>query len=138
MHALLLLALALSDARPPGAHAQHKALFENAPLAMPAMPTRPSPQLLTPHLTRRVYGYLPSFSSATVGGLRWDALTDVVIFDASVDGTTGAITAPARWSAATVTAAHDHGGRAHLCASLFGGVDTFLASAPARTRAKDF
>jgi hypothetical protein len=135
MHALLLLALALGDVRPPGAHAQHKALFEGHPLWLPATPTRPSPQLLTPHLSRRVYGYLPSFSSATVGSLRWDALTDVVIFDATVNGSTGAITPPSRWSAATVTAAHDHGGRAHLCASLFGGVDTFLASAPARTRA---
>jgi spore germination protein YaaH len=93
-----------------------------------------------PALTKRVYGYLPYWQSIDLTTFRWDLVSDVIAFSAGIatDGTVS--NTHALPGAALVSAAHAHGVKVHLCATLFnssGGseIATFLASSAARAKA---
>ena len=93
-----------------------------------------------PALARRVYGYLPYWESIDLASYHWDLISDVVAFSAGV-GTDGTVSnTHALPGAALVSAAHAHGVKVHLCATLFnssggGEIATFLGSAAARSSA---
>src|SRR5436309_10153057 len=73
----------------------------------------------TPALNKRVYGYLPYWVSIDLNTFRWDLVSDVIAFSAGI-GTDGAVTnSHSLPGAALVTAAHAHGVKVHLCATLF-------------------
>ncbi len=108
--------------------------------AVPA-PTIPLAATSAPALSRRVYGYLPYWSSIDLQAFRWDLVSDVVTFSVGL-GTDGTISNPhALPGAALLLAAHAHGVKVHLCATLFnsgaGEIGVFLGSAAAQSRAID-
>lgn len=93
-----------------------------------------------PALARRVYGYLPYWSSIDLATFPWDLVTDVVAFSADLASDGAVSNSHALPGAALTSAAHAHGVKVHLCATLFnssGGseIATFLASASARAGA---
>src|SRR4051812_24398755 len=72
-----------------------------------------------PALTRRVYGYLPYWVSIDLNTFRWDLVSDVIAFSAGI-GTDGTVSnSHSLPGAALVSAAHAHGVKVHLCATLF-------------------
>ncbi len=94
-------------------------------------------------LKTRVYGYLPYFSPIVTSGaaLRWDLITDLIVFDADLkpDGT---VSSWHGWpQAGLVSKAHANGVKIHLAAALFnsaspgGEIAAFLASPAARAQA---
>ena len=135
MHALAAALLALGPhAAEALAHAHHpQAPWISAP--MPA--SRPA---ATAQLPKRVYGYLPYWEDIDLASFRWDLVSDVIAFSADI-ATDGTVSNPHGLPGAALPgAAHAHGARVHLCATLFntaGGseIATFLASATARSTA---
>jgi spore germination protein YaaH len=135
---MLLLAL-LAALGPHAAQAELHARDPDAAWvhAAPALVRSPAS---APSVTRRVYGYLPYWESIDLAALRWDLVTDVIAFSAGIS-TGGAISnSHSLPGAALVQAAHSHGVKVHLCATLFnssGGseVATFLADTAARASA---
>lgn len=95
----------------------------------------------TPSVNRRVYGYLPYWESIDLTNYRWDLLTDIIDFSVNISSVDGSISNPHGLpSAALVSAAHAHGVKVHVGATLFnssGGseIATFLASASMRATA---
>ena len=93
-----------------------------------------------PAVTRRVYGYLPYWQSIDLTTFRWDLITDIIPFSVGI-ATDGTVSNPhALPGAALVSAAHAHGVKVHLGATLFnssGGseIATFLANSAAMTKA---
>jgi hypothetical protein len=94
-------------------------------------------------LKTRVYGYLPYFSPIVTGGatLRWDLITDLVVFDADLKSD-GTVSSWHGWpQAGLVSKAHANGVKIHLCAVLFnsaspgGEIAALLASPAARAQA---
>ena len=108
--------------------------------AAPVDQTYSSYSSTTPALTRRVYGYLPYWESIDLANYRWDLLSDVIAFSVGI-GSDGTIGNPhALPGAALVSAAHAHGVKVHLGATLFnssGGseIATFLGNSAARATA---
>lgn len=129
-----------------GPHATDAALHAGDPeapwvRAAPVLLPERSAAIVAPVVKRRVYGYLPYWeSSIDLGALRWDLLTDVIAFSAEI-GADGTVTnAHGLPGAALLSAAHQHGVRVHLCATLFNTstgseIATFLGSAAAQGRA---
>jgi spore germination protein YaaH len=117
------------------AHAQDApaAWVSSAPRALRAPLTASVP-------SKRVYGYLPYWEGLDLGAFRWELVTDIVVFSATI-GIDGAVANPhALPGAALVSAAHAHAVRVHLCATLFntasgGEIATFLGSPAARANA---
>ena len=135
MHALAAALLALG---PHAAEALAHAHDPEAAWISAAIPaTRP---VATAPLPKRVYGYLPYWETIDLQSFRWDLVSDVIVFSAEIapDGT---VSNPHGLpGAALPSAAHAHGARVHLCATLFntaGGseIATFLANAAARASA---
>jgi spore germination protein YaaH len=134
---LLLAALAAGPhAREAQLHAQDAdaAWVHERPALARAAATAPS-------VTRRVYGYLPYWQSIDLANYRWDLITDVIAFSVGISSVDGSISnTHSLPGAALVTAAHAHGVKVHLGATLFnssGGseIATFLASSTSRAKA---
>jgi spore germination protein YaaH len=133
---LLALLLAL------GPHAEDAALHASDPEAAwvraPAAPVRMAQT--APALSKRVYGYLPTWVSIDLASFRWDLVSDIIAFSANI-AADGTVTNPHSLpGGALIEAAHAHGLKVHLCATLFntsGGneVSTFLASPSAQAKA---
>ena len=147
MWSLLLAALVALDPVEAelGPHARESAGHVFAPAAAWTTaapgPVRPLAAAAAPALARRVYGYLPYWSSIDLQAFRWDLVSDVVTFSVGL-GTDGSISNPhALPGAALLSAAHAHGVRVHVCATLFNSgadeIGTFLGSATAQARAID-
>ena len=125
-----------------GPHAADAALHAQDPEAqwVRAEPQRQQLAATSPALARRVYGYLPYWESIDLASYSWDLISDVVAFSAGL-GTDGTVSnTHALPGAALVSAAHAHGVRVHLCATLFnssGGTEiaTFLGSQSAQATA---
>lgn len=127
-----------------GPHAREAALHAGEPDAVSDFGDSPTTEAAlaqgpaTPQLSRRVYGYLPYWS--TLGkSFRWDLVSDLVVFSADLKSD-GTVSAWHGWpNTALIAAAHAHGVRVHLCATLFntgaGEIATFLDSAAARQMA---
>ncbi len=109
-----------------------------ASAAGPALPPATSNVVLS----KRVYGYLPYWVRVDLTTLRWDLLSDVIAFSADVgmDGNVGnpyALPDPA-----LVQAAHAHGVKVHLSATLFNTLQApnailiFLGDPAAQVRAQ--
>jgi spore germination protein YaaH len=135
VHALFAALLAL------GPHAAEAlAHARDAPAAWISMPVSPMRGTAAALWPKRVYGYLPYWESIDLTAFRWDLVSDVVVFSAEI-GVDGRVTNPHGLpGAALLSAAHAHGARVHLCATLFntaGGTEiaTFLASPAARGNA---
>jgi len=134
---MLLLLLALL-----GPHAREAQLHANDPEGawVRARPALLRSAATAPVVTRRVYGYLPYWESIDLTQFHWDLITDVIPFSVNI-GTDGSISnTHALPGAALVSAAHAHGVKIHLGATLFnssGGseIATFLASSAARSKA---
>jgi uncharacterized protein (TIGR03382 family) len=106
----------------------------------------PPPDLVSPAtaaLQTRVYGYLPYFSPIVTSGaaLRWDLITDLVVFDADLKAD-GTVSSWHGWpQAGLVAKAHANGVKVHLCAVLFnsaspgGEIAALLGSPAARAQA---
>lgn len=135
VHPLLALVVAL------GPHAEdaraHAGSAAAAWVAAPPASMRPSALTALP---KRVYGYLPWWESIDLASFRWDLVSDVIAFSLELSPS-GAVSNPQGLpGAALLSAAHAHGVRVHLCATLFntsGGseIATFLASPTARAAA---
>jgi spore germination protein YaaH len=147
MWSLLLVALLAADPAEVeiGPHAREAADHVFAPAAswVTAAPQfiPEAARAAAPALSRRVYGYLPYWSSLDLQAFRWDLVSDVVTFSVGI-GTDGSISNPhALPGAALLTAAHAHGVKVHVCATLFntsaGEIATFLGSDTAQSRAID-
>src|SRR5438477_7429566 len=134
---MLLLLLALL-----GPHAREAQLHANDPEGawVRARPALLRSAATAPVVTRRVYGYLPYWESIDLTQFHWDLITDVIPFSVNI-GTDGSISnTHALPGAALVSAAHAHGVKVHLGATLFnssGGseIATFLANSAAMTKA---
>src|SRR5260370_30155151 len=114
---MLLLAL-LAALGPHAAQAELHARDPEAAWvhAAPAL-VRSAPS--APSVTRRVYGYLPYWEAIDLAAFRWDLVSDVIAFSAGIS-TSGAISnSHSLPGAALVQAAHSHGVKVHLCATLF-------------------
>ncbi len=135
MHALAAALLAL------GPHAAEALAHAHDPAAAwisaPIPASRPA---ATAALPKRVYGYLPYWQDIDLASFRWDLVSDVITFSAEI-AADGTVSNPhALPGAALSSAAHAHGARVHLCATLFntaGGseIATFLANAAGRASA---
>ena len=108
----------------------------------PTLREGPPAQALT-SLKTRVYGYLPYFSPIVTSGatLRWDLITDLIVFDADLKSD-GTVSSWHGWpQAGLVSKAHANGVKIHLAAVLFnsaspgGEIAAFLASPAARAQA---
>ncbi len=134
----LLLAALLTVLGPHAADAELHAQDAEAQWVR-AAPPRQQLAATAPALARRVYGYLPYWESLDLAAFNWDLISDVVAFSAGV-GTDGTVSnTHALPGAALVSAAHAHGVKVHLCATLFnssGGseIATFLGSAAAQSK----
>jgi len=134
---LLLAALAA------GPHARDAQLHAHDPAAawVTAAPVLVRAAATAPSVARRVYGYLPYWESIDLANYRWDLITDVIAFSVNISATDGSISnSHSLPGAALVEAAHAHGVKVHLGATLFnssGGseIATFLASSSARSTA---
>ena len=100
---------------------------------------------VAPALATRVWGYLPTWSALNLTTFRWDLISDLLVFSYGV-GSDGKISTPsvgstAGWTVATlIEAAHSHGVRVHLVATLFnssGGseIASFLGNGTAKAAA---
>ena len=137
----LLLLLSLS-ARAEGPHAREAALHAQDAEAAWVRAT-PLPQRFVaaaPTLTKRIYGYLPYWQAIDVNAFHWELLTDVVTFSVGL-GADGTVSNPhALPGTALASAAHAHGVKVHVCATLFNTtgnteIASFLASTAARAKA---
>ena len=135
MHPLIAAFLAL------GPHAAEAlAHAHDAPAAWVSMPALSMRATATAAPPKRVYGYLPYWENIDLGAFRWDLVSDVVAFSAEI-AADGSVSNPhALPGAALLSAAHAHGARVHLCATLYnsaGGteVSAFLANPVARATA---
>jgi spore germination protein len=135
VQALVALLLAL------GPHAAEAlAHAQDAPAAWVSAAPLPIRATAATALPKRVYGYLPYWESIDLATYRWDLISEVIAFSVEI-GADGSVSNPhALPGAALLSAAHAHGVRVHLCATLFntsGGseIATFLASASARSSA---
>src|SRR5438270_13888639 len=134
---MLLMLLALIG--PHAAEAERHARDAEAAW-LRAAPFAERSRAAAPVVTKRVYGYLPYWASIDLSTFHWDLVTDIVTFSVGI-GTDGTVTNPhALPGSALLSAAHSHGVRVHLCATLFdssGGseIATFLASSAARAKA---
>ena len=125
-----------------GPHAADAELHAQDPEAqwVRAEPGRQQLAATSPALARRVYGYLPYWVSIDLASFNWTLISDVVAFSAGLAGDGTVSNAHALPGAALVSAAHAHGVKVHLCATLFnssGGseIATFLGSSAARSKA---
>src|SRR5437764_9385919 len=132
---LLLLAALLG---PHAADAQRHGRDPEAAWVRAAAVLRPAVPV-SAALSRRVYGYLPYWESIDLASFHWELVSDVIAFSVEI-GTDGTVSNPhALPGAGLVSAAHSHGVKVHLCATLFnssGGseIATFLGSAAARAK----
>jgi MYXO-CTERM domain-containing protein len=136
------LLLALLAASLLGPHAAEQARHQGDPDAEWTWARHPLPAaqaVSKPQLAYRVYGYLPYWQTLDAS-FHWDLVTDLVVFAAGLrsDGT---VSSWHGWpNASLIAAAHAHGVRVHLCATLFnssagGEVSAFLGSATAKAQA---
>ncbi len=139
-----LLALSLIPlAEPEGPHAREAALHAQDPEAewVRALPAQRTQQAATPSpLSKRVYGYVPYWVSLDLAAFHWDLVSDVIAFSVEIatDGTVSNLHSLP--GAALVQAAHSHGAKVHLAATLFntsggGEIATFLGSSAATAKA---
>ena len=124
-----------------GPHAAEALAHANdAPAAWISAAVAPIRPAATTPPQRRVYGYLPYWESIDLASFRWDLVSDVIAFSVEI-ATDGTVSNPHGLpGAALLGAAHAHGARVHLCATLFnsaGGaqIATFLGNAAARASA---
>jgi spore germination protein YaaH len=124
-----------ASAAPSGPHTEQALRHRGeAPQLLPE-PTGAALPRVSPALARRVYGYLPYWTTSSAATLRWDLLSDVLHFDAQL-ATDGHVTTSNGWATNNlVKTAHQYGAKAHLCATATGGPDTLLSSATARQTA---
>src|SRR5260370_20877643 len=135
-----LLALSpVARAEPEGPHAREAALHAQDPEAewVRALPAPRTQQAATPSpLSKRVYGYVPYWVSLDLAAFHWDLVSDVIAFSVEIatDGTVSNLHSLP--GAPLLQAAHSHGTKVHLAATLFtttGGTEiaTLLGSSAA-------
>lgn len=92
-----------------------------------------------PH--KRIFGYLPYWTTVDPNDLQWDVLTDVAHFSIEVGGqgqildTHGWLTGATSDGATLVRIAHQHGAKAHLSAIVPGNIRGLLQNASSRAAA---
>jgi len=80
-------------------------------------------------LKKRVFGWNPYWSGSAYNNYQWSLLSDMSFFSYEVDVNTGNAVTTHSWATdASVTAALANGVHVNLCATLFTGHATFLAS----------
>lgn len=143
---MLLVAAALTAVDPAeleiGPHAREAAAHAaDAPAAWISAPVPTARALSSPQVSRRVYGYAPYWVALDLAGFPWELVTDVVTFSAGI-APDGAISNPHSLpGSALVAAAHSHGVKVHVCATLFNSgaspseISVFLGSGAAQGRA---
>lgn len=100
----------------------------------PANVSPPTQTMGTCALNKRVFGWHPYWVGTVYNNYQWNLLSDLCYFDYAVSPNTGNNTnASYNWSGSgAVTAAIANGVNVHICATLFSGHSTFLASTTAQ------
>src|SRR5258708_37955539 len=114
---MLLLALLAAL----GPHAAKAVLHARDPEAawVHAAPALVRSAPAAPSVTRRVYGYLPYWEAIDLAAFRWDLVSDVIAFSAGISPSGAISNSHSLPGDALVQAAHSHGVKVHLCATLF-------------------
>lgn len=85
-------------------------------------------------LTKKVFGWHPYWNGSVYTNYQWNLISDLCYFDYTVSSSTGNNTNGSfAWNTASVvTVAKNNGVKIHICATMFSGHSTFLASMTAQ------